>query len=117
MTTYSRTDLATRALRKAGLVAAEETPSAADLDFAAEGIASDTEALAQVGITIINGDDQAVPQGFLEPLARYHAVTFKEDFGLINAVEAETARELQRRQLYKLCVTPATGIVAEAEYF
>ena len=117
MTTYSRTDLATRALRKANLIGAEETPSAADLDFASEGIASDTAALAIEGISIVNGDDQAVPLEHLEPRARYHAISLKEDYGLLSSVEAAQSRELEKRLLRRLCAKPATGSVAGTEYF
>lgn len=117
MTTYSRTDLATRALRKANLIGAEETPSAADLEFAAEGIASDTAALAVEGITMDNGSDQAVPLEHLEPRATYHAVTLKADFGLMGDVEAESARVAMRQRLHRLAAKQATGETMQAEYF
>lgn len=117
MTTYSQTDLATRALRKASLIGAEETPSAADLEYAQEGIASDTAALAVEGITIVNGSDQSVPLEHLEPRADYHAVTFRADFGLTSEIEAEQLRRIKRQRLYSLCATPGTGVVAEAEHF
>ncbi len=117
MTTYSSTDLATRALRKANLLGAEETPSAADLEFAQEGIASDTAALAVEGIVIENGSDQSVPLEQLEPRADYHAVTFRADFGLISEIEAEQARALKRPRLYRLCAKSPTGSTAETEYY
>jgi len=114
---YSRTDLATHALLKANLIGAEETPSAADLEYANEGIASDTAALAVEGIVIWNGDDLAVPLEQLEPLARYHATTFQADFGLMSALNAAQARELEKRVLRKLSATPQTGVVANSEYY
>lgn len=117
MTTYSRTDLATRTLRKANLIGAEETPSAADLEFVNEGIQSDTAALAIEGIVIWNGSDAAVPLEHLEPRARYHAITAKEDFGMMSPEQAAQARELERRSLRKLSVKAPTGTVQETEYF
>lgn len=117
MTTYSRTDLATRALRKANLIGAEEVPSAADLQFANEGIASDTAALAVEGIMIVNGSDEVVPLEHLEPRAAYHAITFKEDFGMIGSVEAETLRDAQRKRMRRLSATAGTGVVEKAEYY
>jgi len=117
MTTYSSTDLETRALRKAGLIGAEETPSAADLDFAAEGIASDTAALALEGINFVNGSYQAVPLEFLEPRAAYHAVTLQADFGLLPIPTAEQTKIAMLPRLRRLCARPATGAVAESEYF
>lgn len=117
MTTYSQSDLATRALQKAGLVAAEETPSAADLSFAQEGIASDTAALALEGIVIDNGSDQSVPLEHLEPRAEYHAVTLQSDFGMMSIAQAEQARAILRPRLYRLCANPTNGSVAEADYY
>ena len=117
MTTYSSTDLATRALRKANLLGAEETPSAADLEFAQEGIASDTAALAVEGIVIENGSDQSVPLEQLEPRADYHAVTLRSDFGLISEVEAEQVKRLKLPRLRRLCATGPTGAVLKTEYY
>ncbi len=117
MTTYSSTDLATRALRKANLIGSEEVPSAADLEFAQEGIASDTAALAVEGIVIENGSDQSVPLEHLEPRADYHAVTFRADYGLISEIEAEQTKALKRPRLLRLCAKPPTGSVVATEYY
>jgi hypothetical protein len=117
VTTYTQSDLATRALRKAGLVGSEETPSAADLSFAEDGIASDTAALALENIFIINGSDQSVPLEHLEPRARYHAVTFKEDYGMIPPDQAAAARQVEKMTLHKLSAQEPTGSIIEADYF
>ena len=114
---YSRTDLATRALLKANLIGAEETPSAADLVYANEGIASDTAALVVENIVIWNGDDQVLPLEQLEPLARYYAITFQADFGLMSMLQSAQTRELEKRVLRKLAATPQTGVVANSEYY
>ncbi len=117
MTTYTAADLATRSLRKAGLIGSEETPSAADLVFAEEGIASDTAALALENIFIINGSDQSVPLEQLEPRARYHAVTLKEDYGMIPADQAAAARQVEKMTLHKLSAQEPTSSVIEADYY
>ena len=117
MTTYSTNDLATRALRKANLIGAEETPTAADLEFAQESIVSDTAALIAEGIVMDNGSAESIPIEQLDPRADYHAVAFKKDYGLINEVEAEQARQSQRMRLRRLCARPATGSVLDAEYY
>lgn len=114
---YSISDLATRALRKANLIGAEETPSGADLDYAEESITSDTAALAVEGIVILNGSEQVVPTEQLEPLARYYSITFKQDFGLLPEVQAIQARELEKRILWKLCQAGPTGEQADAYYY
>lgn len=117
MTTYTAADLATRALRKAGLIGSEETPSAADLVFAEEGIASDTAALKFENILIVNGSDVAMPLEQLEPRARYHAITFKEDYGMISAEQAAAARQFEKMTLHKLSAVEPTGAVIPADYF
>jgi hypothetical protein len=114
---YSRTDLATRALRKANLIGSEEVPSAADLEFVSEGIASDTAALAVDGVVMENGNDQSVPLEHLEPRSQYHAVTLKADYGMISDVQAEQAKSLMLPRLRRLCAKPATGATAQNDYF
>jgi hypothetical protein len=109
--------LATRTLRKANLIGAEEVPSAADLEYIEEGIASDTAALAIEGIVIWNGSDMSVPLEHLEPRARYHAITAKEDFGMISAEQASAAREMEKRALRRLSTKVSTGAAQEASYF
>lgn len=117
MTTYSRTDLATRALRKANLIGAEEVPSAADLDFASEGIASDTAAMAIEGIVINNGSDESLPLEQLEPRSQYHAVTLQCDFGMLDALKAEQIKQVMTPRLRRLCAKLATGSDVQGEYF
>lgn len=117
MTTYSSTDLATRALRKAGLIGAEEVPWATDLEFAQEGIASDTAALVLEGIVIDNGSDQSLPLEQLEPRAAYHAITLKADYGMMSDVDAEKLKAIQRPRLYAMCAKLATGADDQGEYF
>jgi hypothetical protein len=114
---YSLTDLATRALRKANLIGIDETPSAADLEFASEGISSETGALAIEGIVIPNGSDQSLPTEQLEPLAQYYAVVFKADYGMITDVAAEQTKQVMRLRLRRLCVNPPTGATAHNDYF
>jgi len=116
MSTYSQSDLATRALRKSH-VGIDETPTAAELADAIELIGSETAALAVEGITIVNGSDEFVPQEQLEPLAAYFAITLKEDNGLISEQVAEQTRQMMRLRLRRLCAKPATGSVVEVEYY
>lgn len=114
---YSRTDLATRALRKANLIGSEEVPSAADLEFAQEGISSDTAALAIEGIVIENGSDQSVPLEQLNPLASYHSITFKSDYGMMSSADAEQVKAILKAGLRRLSAKPPTGSTAQNDYF
>lgn len=117
MTTYSLTDYATRSLRTAGLVAADEVPSAADLSLAMETIASDTAALAARRVTIWNGSEASVPEEWLAPGSRYHATTMQADFGLIGTLEAEQTKTILEKTMRAISMTPATGVVQKVENF
>lgn len=117
MTTYSLTDYATRSLRVAGLIGSEEVPSAADLEDAMEAIQSDSAALLAKGIVIWNGNETSVPIEWLAPGARYHAISLKNEYGMIGDVEAEQTKALMEQTLRTLSSNDPTGVVQEAEYF
>ncbi len=61
MSSYSRSDLATRVLRDLGLIGGEEVPSAADLQWSAETVGSEVALLGSIGLPIWNGSDLSVP--------------------------------------------------------
>lgn len=118
MTTYyTAADLATRSLRKAGLIGSEETPSAPDLVFAEEGIASDTAALAVENILIFGGSNESIPLEHLEPRARYHAITLKEDYGMISSDQASAARQIEKLVLHRLSAQQPTYASQQTDYF
>jgi hypothetical protein len=97
MTTYSKSDLATRMLKDLGLVAAEETPSAADLDWAAETVSSEVAMLATLGLPIWNGSEMSVPLEYLTPLSRRCGLAVAPSFGLMDQATAQVAmREAER---------------------
>jgi hypothetical protein len=97
MTTYSQSDLATRMLKDLGLIAAEEVPSAPDLEWAEETVGSEVAMLATIGMPIWNGSDMAVPQEYLTPLSRRCGLAVAPSFGLMDAATAQLAmREAER---------------------
>lgn len=97
MTTYSQSDLATRMLKDLGLVGAEETPSAADMDWAMETVSSEVAMLSSVGLPIWNGSDMSVPLEYLTPLSRRIALAVAPSFGLMDQASAVAAmREAER---------------------
>lgn len=97
MTTYSQSDLATRVLKDLGLVAAEEIPSAADLDWAMETVSSEVAMLGSIGLPIWDGSDMAVPLEYLTPLSRRIGLAVAPSFGLMDQPNAEAAmREAER---------------------
>lgn len=117
MPTYSRSDLALRVLRDLGLVAAEETPSADDLSFSEETIASVYAELAAVGITLPNGSDEALPQEHLVCVSKRIGLDVATGFGLISTADAELAKPVAERRLRQLAARRPTGQIAPATYY
>lgn len=97
MTTYSQTDLATRVLKDLNLIAADETPSASDLEWAIETVSSEVAVLASIGMPIWNGSDMAVPLEYLTTLSRRIGLAIAPSFGLADPATAQLAmREAER---------------------
>lgn len=97
MPSYNENELATRTLRELGFVAAEETPSSADLNWAVETNASEIAMLSAIGIPIWNGSEIEVPQEYLTILARRCALAVAPSFGLMDLAKAQLAmREAER---------------------
>lgn len=97
MTTYSQSDLATRMLKDLGLVGAEETPSATDLEWAQETVGAEVAMLGSIGLPIWNGSDMSVPLEYLTPLSRRCGLAVAPSFGLMDTASAQLAmREAER---------------------
>jgi hypothetical protein len=97
MTTYSQTDLATRMLKDLTIVAADETPSATDLEWANETVSSEVAMLGSIGLPIWNGSEMAVPQEYLTILSRRCGLAVAPSFGLMTMEKAqESMREAER---------------------
>jgi hypothetical protein len=117
MTTYSQSDLATRILKDLGLVAAEETPSASDLEWAQETVSSVTAQLAAEGIEIWNGSDQSLPLEYLVPLSKRIGLDIAVSFGLATPDGVEALKPTLNSTIRRLNAKQPTGAVSRAEYF
>lgn len=117
MPTYSDSDQATRVLKDLGLVEADETPSASDLNWAIETVASEVALLAAKGIPIWNGSDQSVPLEYLTVLSRRIGLAVGPSFGLFSLAEAQIAMPIAERDLRILAAKAPTGSILETEYF
>lgn len=102
MTTYTEDELATRILKDLGLIGAEETPSAADLEWAKETAASEIALLAALGLPIWNGSELSIPQEYLTTLSRRVGLAVAPSFGLTDSVTATQAMREAERQLTEL---------------
>lgn len=97
MTTYSKTDMAVRVLRDLGLLGAEETASAADLDWATETVSAEIAMLAALGLPVWNGSDISIPLEYLTPLSRRIGLAIAPSYGLTDIATATMAmREAER---------------------
>ncbi len=117
MTTYSTSELATRVLKDLGLIAAEETPSAADLSWAEETVSSEIQMLNAKGIPLWNGSDVEIPQEYLTALSRRIGLAVAPSFGMMSQSQAEQAMPIAEANLRVLAMAPATGADLQAEYF
>jgi len=117
MTTYTRTQLATRVLKDLGLVASEETPSAADQSWAEETCEAEIGLLAAKGIPIWNGGDDDIPHEYLTTLSRRIGLAVAPSFGLTDLATATVAMEALEMDLRRLGSVGPTGNVIEADYF
>lgn len=117
MTTYTQNQLATRVMKDLGLLGAEETPSDADLDWAAETVAAEIQMMAAKGIPIWNGSDTSIPQEYLTALSRRIGLALAPSFGLSDLATATVAMRAAEDDLRILGTVPATGAPMTAEYF
>lgn len=99
MTTYTQAELATRMLRDFGLIGAEETPSAVDLEWAEETVASEIMLLSALDLPIWNGSEVSIPQEYLTLISRRCGLAIAPSFGLMSAADAMAAMEVAERNL------------------
>lgn len=114
---FTEEELATRVLRDLGLVGAEETPSAADMEFAIETCRSEIDFLSAKGIGIWNGEVDSVPNEYLTVLSRRIGLALGPAFGVGDVASSSAAILQLEKDLRTLSSQPQTGSVAEAEYF
>jgi hypothetical protein len=117
MTTYTKSEMATRVLRDLGLIGAEETPSAADLSWAEETVDAEVALLMAKGINVWNSSEDSFPLEYLTVLSRRIGLAVAPSFGLTDIATAQSAMGAAERDLRVLSSVPATGAVQSAEYF
>lgn len=117
MTVYSKSDLATRVLKDLGLVGAEETPSASDIQWAEETISSEVASMAVRGIRIWNGNDTSVPLEYFTPLSRRIGLALSPSFGLTDLATATLAITAVENELRQMSAKKPTGADAKTDYF
>lgn len=117
MPVYSQTDLATRVLRYLNLVDVTEAPDADILADTIETMTSDLASMAVRDMPIWNGSVMAVPLQYLTPLSIRLSIPISSSYGMINPRDVPEACLMAERVLHELSSSPATGSVAETQYF
>lgn len=117
MTTFTKAELATRMLKDLGLVAAEETPSAADLAWAEETCSSEIDLMSAKGIGIWNGSEDEIPNEYLTVLSRRIGLAVAPSFGLADVATANASIIALERDLRILASKPATGSTVATDYY
>lgn len=117
MTTYTKAEQATRVLKDLGLVGANETPTAEDLEWAKETLSSVVALLAAKQINIWNGSDESVPLEYLIPLSYRVGLQVAPSFGLMSQAEAMVAIDKADKDLRILAMKQVSGEPTKAEYF
>lgn len=102
MTTYSRVDLATTILLDEGLIGAEETPSAIDLDWAYQKIDTVVPLITALDLPIWNGSEFSIPPQYMPVLSEYIGTYIARSYGEMGVAEAIAAREALERTLVVL---------------
>jgi hypothetical protein len=115
MTTYSRSDLASKALREPGLYGPDEAITGEDQEDAEEKASALVLTLASKGISIPNGSVDAVPEDWYIPLAQYIGMYLLPSFG----GDFPTADQIRGAEMVmrQISARPATGSVAEVQFF
>lgn len=115
MTTYSKADLAAKALRMPGLYAPDEDITADDQAEAEEMVEALVETLAEMDINIPNGSASMVPSSWYLPLASYCGMFILQNYGGPAPTDAQiTGAE---KMLRRMSAKKATGQVADAVYY
>lgn len=115
MATYSKSDLASKALRQPGLYGPDETISGADQADAEEMAEALVDTLAELGVLVPNGSVNVVPSAWYIPLANYIGLYLLQSFGGGPPTPPQLDGALS--PLRRMSSRPATGSVAEATYF
>lgn len=115
MTTYSKSDLASKALRLPNLYGPDESISGADQEDAEAMAEALVETLNEMNIFIPNGSVNSVPASWYIPLANYIGLYLLPSFG----GSAPTREQIDGAlaPLRRMSAKPATGSVAQAQYY
>lgn len=108
----TRSEMATYVLRDLGLIGAEETPSAADMEWARQKVQGVVLLLACKGIGIWNGSEEEIPDEYAPALSARIALSLAPSYGQTDVASATAAMQLVERDLRELSAVEGTGTIA-----
>lgn len=115
MTTYSKADLASKALRQPGLYGPDEAIDGADQEEAEAMSEALVDTLAELNVFVPNGSVDVVPSAWYVPLANFIGLYLLQSYGG-NPPSAD-ALTGALSPLRTMSARPATGQVMESEHF
>jgi hypothetical protein len=115
MTTYTETQTVTHALRRAGLLGDDETPSSEQLDLATKTYTSRLSSLQVRGLNMWGWTPDTVPQELFDPLADYMAMFLIPTAGGPRPSDADVMA--QEGTLRAICAAMPSYDVAAGQYF
>lgn len=104
-------------LLKGNYIAAEETASAEDQEWAESVLTATIRELQARKFKLWGTSTSVIPMEFLDALCDRVLLSLGQSFGSNNVVEANNAVALVERRLRELATVPATGAVQQATYY
>jgi len=112
---FTETETIIHAMRKSGLLASDETPSADDLDFAQKVYRSRIAALSKRGFNLWGLSADTIPDEFFDPIGEYIAMFLLSAQG--GPKPPDDAIIAQEHTLRQLGAGEPTGEIIGATYF
>ena len=115
MSVYSKSDLASKALRLPGLYGPDEAISGEDQEDAETMAEALVDTLAEMDIFIPNGSVNAVPSAWYIPLANFIGIFMLQSYG--GPAPTEKAIQDAAAPMRTMSAKPPTGSVLESTYY
>lgn len=115
MTTFTETETVTHALKRAGLLGDDETPTSEQLELSRDIYRSRIASLRVRGLNMWNWSPDAVPEELFDPLAEYMALFLIPTSGGPRPSDDDIRRN--ETTLRELCAIGPSGDVIAGTYF
>lgn len=117
MTTYTYEQIGIDALRDVGFLGEDESPTSAASEEAETLVSKSIAFLAANGVNFINLGVDVVPEEYALVLAEYVGAILSKRNGRIDQATEEGLKEAAKNRMLKISAAPATGSIAENDYY